>query len=356
MCGTAVRVGWPQFDRSYKQSANPQKKMLLYLTLIAVAALFAWYKYTSRPIMTMNPKNKVVVVTGAAGGNIKFFSDLKTGLGSDLTRRLIKMGAKVIACDISIDHLKKNLPDDPNIAFFELDVTKPDQIAECVKFTGECLQKWNQKHLFGLVNNAGIARTREQKYVAPMVELDDNEMLGVFGVNIFGVIRCTNAFYPLMSQNFVKQEKESSIIVNIASLAGLFAGPFFNYYTATKFAVVGYSDSLRRELKHSGVRVSAIEPGFTDTNIVNSPPHNSSSPFAEIVRNGLQKAKERMIHPMQHPSKVTDAIVSCLFASNETTPAHIIVSFQSSQFNCYRLSNGARESSFSLLLICHTNG
>jgi NAD(P)-dependent dehydrogenase (short-subunit alcohol dehydrogenase family) len=288
--------------------------MLFYFIVAAVGLLFVLYKYTTRTIMTMDPNNKVIVVTGAAGG-----------LGSDLTKRLIKMGSKVIACDISMDLLKKSLPDDPNIAFFELDVTNTEQIGQCVKFTRECLKKWNQKYLFGLVNNAGIARTKQQKYVAPLVELDDNEMLGVFGVNIFGVIRCTNAFYPLMSQNFVKQEKESSIIVNIASLAGLFAGPFFNYYTATKFAVVGYSDSLRRELKYAGIRVSAIEPGFTDTAIVNSPPHNDNSPFSEIVKKGLMRAKERMIYPLQSPSAVTDAIVTCLFASNETTPAHVRV-------------------------------
>ncbi len=246
-------------------------------------------------------------------------------MGSDLVKRLIKSHCKVIACDIKMELLQKTFDAHPNLALFEMDVTNVEHINNAVTFTKEQLKKWNQTHLFGLVNNAGIARTVNQKFMAPLVELNDQEMLGVFGVNIFGVIRCTNAFYPLMKHTIGQWEEESPIVVNIASLAGKWAGPWFNYYTATKFAVVGYSDSLRRELKYAGVRVSCIEPGFTDTAIVKLTGADSSSVFGDIMAKARLSAMDKLILPLQPVYRVTDAICSCLFASNDTTPAHVTV-------------------------------
>jgi short-subunit dehydrogenase len=219
-----------------------------------------------------------------------------------------------------------NTGNDTNLAFIIMDVTDPSSIATAVTKTQEQLKKWNITHLFGLVNNAGIAHTREMKYVKALVELPDSEMLGMFGVNIFGVIRCTNAFYPLMKQHFNERnikDDDASIIVNIASMAGLIAGPYFSYYTATKFAVVGYSDSLRRELRHAGIRVTCIEPGFTATAIVEVPSEYDPTPFAEDIKSTWEFYQSRAIEPMMKPSQISEGTISAIFASQETTPAHI---------------------------------
>ncbi|KAL0484715.1 retinol dehydrogenase [Acrasis kona] len=289
--------------------------LLLSFVFFLVAAVVG-YNIWTRPVQNIDPNGKVVVVTGAAGG-----------LGSDLTRRLLKMGAKVIAHDIKMEALQKQFPgSNPNLEFFACDISELSQVEALATFTKECLKKWNTPYLFCLVNMAGIARTFNQKFIAPMVSLNDAEMLGVFGVNIFAMIRCTNALYPLMKHNFTEnKDKESPIIVNIASLAGIVAPPFFNYYTATKFAAVGYSDSLRRELAHAGVRVSCIKPGFADTNIVTLKPHDPDCVnFGPIVQRNLNR-KTADFGGLMKPSKVTDAIVTCMFSSNETYPVHYIV-------------------------------
>jgi short-subunit dehydrogenase len=73
------------------------------------------------------------------------------------------------------------------------------------------------------------------------------------------------------------------VVVNVASVAGLLGIPYGSYYSATKFSVVGYSDSLRRELQSVGVRVACLEPGFAKTNILHMPKFSKTSEFAKYV-------------------------------------------------------------------------
>lgn len=124
-----------------------------------------------------------------------------------------------------------------------LDVRDPKSVADALGL----IQK-ESGTLHGLVNNAGIA-------VAGPVEalsLEDWELQ--FDTNFFGLIRLTQACLPLIRES-------KGRVVNISSISGKMASPFLGPYASSKYAVEALSDSLRRELKPFGVKVSVIEPG-----------------------------------------------------------------------------------------------
>src|SRR5580698_5122894 len=76
-----------------------------------------------------------------------------------------------------------------------------------------------------------------------------------FEVNFFGVVRVSSAVLPGMI------EKKQGLVINIGSLAGLFGLPYQGLYSASKFAIEGYSESLRMELQNTGVKVTVLNPG-----------------------------------------------------------------------------------------------
>ena len=106
-----------------------------------------------------------------------------------------------------------------------------------------------------LVNNAGytLMGAAEETSVA--------EAKAQFETNFFGVVRMVNAVLPVM------RKAGAGKIVNIGSLAGITAIPFGGFYTASKFAIEGYSEALWHELRPLGISVSVIEPGFVHTAI-----------------------------------------------------------------------------------------
>jgi NAD(P)-dependent dehydrogenase (short-subunit alcohol dehydrogenase family) len=130
-----------------------------------------------------------------------------------------------------------------------LDVTKQDSVEAAVKEITKA-----GTGLYGVVNNAGIT------LAGPLLSFSDAEMMEQFQVNIFGIHRVTRACFPLLLQS-------KGRIVMISSDSGFYATPFFGPYCASKFAVEGYSDSLRREMQLLDIKVILIEPGEINTPI-----------------------------------------------------------------------------------------
>ncbi len=104
-----------------------------------------------------------------------------------------------------------------------------------------------------LVNNAGVATNKD------FVSNKDEEIDEMVGVNLLGLMFCTKAFLPKMI------ERKSGIVVNISSGAGKKGFPGLAAYCATKFGVIGFTESLAQEVEGKGVRVYAICPGATET-------------------------------------------------------------------------------------------
>ncbi len=187
--------------------------------------------------MTEHGDAKTVLVSGAS-----------RGIGRHCALALEQAGFHVLAGVRSTGavHALKALSKD-RMQPVQLDITSADSIAALkAELAGRPLD--------GVVNNAGMAVLR------PLEFLPIEELRREFDVNLFGHIAVLQAVLPGL-------RAAKGRVVNISSISGFIGFPFFGAYAASKFAMEGMSDALRRELRGTGVSVSVIQPGNIDTGI-----------------------------------------------------------------------------------------
>ncbi|KAG9477283.1 hypothetical protein GDO78_002595 [Eleutherodactylus coqui] len=187
-------------------------------------------------------------------GKYVFITGCDSGFGNLLAQRLHKKGFSVIAACLTekgSDELKACTSQ--NLKTVVLNVTNAESIDNAVTYVAE---ETGSKGLYGLVNNAGRATP-----IGPTDWLDMEDFHKVLNVNLIGLIEVTIKFLPLL-------KKGSGRIVNVASVMGrlAFGG---GGYCLSKCGVESFSDSLRRDMQHFGVKVSIIEPGFFKTGVTN---------------------------------------------------------------------------------------
>lgn len=191
-------------------------------------------------------KDKVAVITGGGGD----------GIGNALVRALAQVGTHVAFCDIST--VEKTLEETKHLPVRIYGEYADMGDKEAIKgFAKNVLREFG--HIDILINNAGIA-TGDRSYE----ELTAEDFEKITNVNYWGVIRCTEAFYPSLIG------RPESAIVNISSTQGILAAPFLVPYCTTKFAVRGFSDSLRVEHQIRGIKnltIHTVHPGAVATNI-----------------------------------------------------------------------------------------
>lgn len=196
---------------------------------------------------------KVIVVTGAS-----------SGIGALTAEMLSEQGACVILAGRSEQRLIEvgsRLKGAHELAL--LDVREPEQVKS---FFHRTLGKHGKIDV--LVNNAGFG-IFESFLNTPEEQFED-----MMDVNYMGIVRCTQAVLPGML------ERGSGQIVNIASMAGKIGSAKSTAYSASKHAVLGLTNSLRQELRGTGITVSAVNPGPIDT-----PFFNLADPSGGYVKN-----------------------------------------------------------------------
>jgi len=206
-------------------------------------------------------RNHVAAITGAG-----------SGMGRELAIHLAKMGCDVALSDINPEQLaatKQLLANyDVNVTMTVLDVSDN----KAVEAWADSVMSDYGKVNF-IFNNAGVAlySTVEGSSIS--------ELEWVMNINFWGVVYGTKAFLPLI-KNSVKKSQfgEHGHIINISSLFGLTAQPSQSAYNSSKFAVRGFTESLRQELniQNCGVSATCIHPGGIKTNIANSARGNES--------------------------------------------------------------------------------
>ncbi|MBO6666588.1 SDR family oxidoreductase [Parvibaculum sp.] len=190
---------------------------------------------------------KSVVVTGVS-----------TGIGHAAAKVLAQKGFHVFGSvrkEADAERLKKELGDRFTPLIF--DVTDEAAIRRAAEEVRAALKG---ETLAGLVNNAGIAVS------GPLIEVDPDDFRKQMDVNVTGPFLVTQAFAPLLGTD-KSLKGEPGRIVNISSVGGIRAMPFIGPYAASKFAIEGFSEALRRELMLFGIRVVVIGPGPVKTAI-----------------------------------------------------------------------------------------
>ncbi|MFX5103406.1 SDR family oxidoreductase [Acinetobacter baumannii] len=199
-------------------------------------------------------KNKVAAVTGAG-----------SGIGQAIAIALAKQGCHLALSDISETGLAKTVellaPYSVKVTTQKVDVAKRDEVATWAKAV---VDEHGQVNL--IFNNAGVAIGS----TAEGVSYEDLEWL--IGINFWGVVYGTKEFLP-----YLKQCGDGHII-NISSMFGLTAQPTQSAYNASKFAVRGFTESLRQELdmQNAGVSATCVHPGGIRTNIAKAARMNNS--------------------------------------------------------------------------------
>jgi NAD(P)-dependent dehydrogenase (short-subunit alcohol dehydrogenase family) len=185
-------------------------------------------------------------------GRTAFVSGAASGIGRAVAQRLAAHGCPLAIADQDEDGLGQTaeLLGTPVLAR-KLDVC--DRQAQ-MAFAAE-VAEWAPTPLGMVFNNAGVATS--QGIAEGSVEDDE----WVVGINFGGVVNGTRAFLPILLQ------QDSGVIVNTSSVFGLVGIPFQSAYCASKFAVRGFTESLRHELRGTGVHAVTVHPGGVKTNI-----------------------------------------------------------------------------------------
>ncbi len=191
--------------------------------------------------------DRAIVVTGAS-----------TGIGHAIASKAASEGAHVFASvrkPADADRLRAELGARVTPVLFDV-VDEAAVRAGAAQVAGVL----GKKRLFGLVNNAGIA------VAGPLLHLDAEEISKQMDVNLVGVHRVTQAFAPLLGADPDREGKPGRIVM-MSSVGGRNGSPMVGPYAASKFALEGYSQSLRRELMLHGVDVIVVGPGAIATPI-----------------------------------------------------------------------------------------
>ena len=192
----------------------------------------------------MNPRplaGRPVMITGAA-----------SGIGRSLAQRLSRSGSPVAIADLDEAGLKNTADSLPGPVLTRvLDVR---DAADQHRFAAE-VREWLTAPLAAVFNNAGVA------VASSVLDADPGDDEWLRQINFDGVVNGTRAFLPIL----VGQDE--GVIVNTSSVFGLVGMPYQSAYCASKFAVRGFTEALRQELRRTGVRAVTVHPGGIRTNI-----------------------------------------------------------------------------------------
>jgi len=249
-----------------------------------------------------------VLITGALGG-----------FGMLTVKQLVADGHSIVGTSRDISGRNKTKTaeiEGLGTRVVEMDVTDDASVARGVEA--------GNRHLGGidvLINNAGVGVLGLTEAFTP------DDVKRVFEINVFGVHRVTRAVLPAMRQ------ASRGLIINISSLLGRIAIPFYGPYNASKWALEGLTENYRVEVSQSGVEVCLVEPGGYPTTFIDNLLRPSDTDrtktygsMGEMVQPFLENFEKALAaNPSQDPQNVARAIAALIAQPHGTRPFRTIV-------------------------------
>ena len=243
----------------------------------------------------------VAVVTGSSTGN-----------GFETSLLLAKNGFYTYATMRNIDKStrikeiakKDSLP----LEVLQLDVTDDKSVTDAINVISN-----RQGRIDVLVNNAGY------EHHGAVEELSIEEIKTQFETNFFGAVRVMKAVLPMM------RKQRSGTIVNVSSIGGKIGVPLNSAYVGSKFALEGFSESMKYELEGFGIKVILIEPGAVNTNYLENSRQaqkamNPDSPYAELSKMVSEGVRERFKETSSSsPMQVAEVILTAIKSEKPNT-------------------------------------
>lgn len=214
----------------------------------------------------MNFQDKVIIVTGAAGG-----------IGKEVVKKVVSGGAKVVLVDLNkeaIESVQSELQlTQDNSLVVQTDVSNEENVKNYVEQT---IAKFGR--IDGFVNNAGVEGPAK-----PIEEITEKEFDFVYGINVKGVLLGLKHVLPVMKQ------QNAGSIVNTSSVAGLTGAPSMVLYNSSKHAVMGINKVAALEAAAYNVRVNTVNPGVINTQMMRNIEANVSED-AEAAKHAYNDA------------------------------------------------------------------
>ncbi|MEY8444724.1 SDR family oxidoreductase [Enterococcus ratti] len=241
----------------------------------------------------MKLANKIVLVTGSSGG-----------LGAQICYEAAKQGAIVITCARRVSLINEVKEECRRLSqkkayAFSVDMSDPASVDELYE---QVMREVGRIDV--LVNNAGFGIFED------FLKVDLAKAYDMFEVNVLGMLALTQKVAIDMA------ERRQGHIINIASMAGKIATAKSTIYSATKFAVLGFSNALRLELKPLGVAVTTVNPGPVATEFFNraDPSGNYLEKVGQLVLEPEKLAKT-IVRTMNHPKREVNRPILFEFAA-----------------------------------------
>lgn len=238
-----------------------------------------------------------------------FISGCSTGFGRELAQQTIARGFNVVVTARNPDSIADLVNGHDNALAVALDVTDQASIDSAVR---AALEKFGTVDV--LVNNAGYG------YQSSVEEGVEQDIRAQFDANVFGLFALTRAVLPTM------RKARRGHVINITSVAGLIGFAASGYYSASKHAVEGWSDSLATETAPLGIKVTCVEPGPFRTDWAGRSLHQTPSTlpdYADTAAARMKTTSENSGTQKGDPARAASAMIE--IAGSDNPPRHLVM-------------------------------
>jgi NAD(P)-dependent dehydrogenase (short-subunit alcohol dehydrogenase family) len=250
-------------------------------------------------------------MTNKKAPKVWFITGANRGFGLEIARVVMQSGDLVVATARNLDQLLAILGlETTQLLPLRVDVTDQDSIRAAITLA---IKKFTKIDI--LVNNAGYGQ------LGAFEEISSQAIEEQFSTNVFGLMNVTREVLPFM------RKQKSGHIFNFSSAAGLKGGNRYSVYAASKFAVVGFSESLAEELKNFGIQITCVEPGYFRTDFLDLSSLRFGTQPVEEYEGTSKKFKINLSAANRaqagDPMKLAKAIIT--LAQSDNPPLHFPV-------------------------------
>lgn len=247
-----------------------------------------------------------------ANQKVWFVTGSNKGIGAAIVKEALAEGYKVVAGARKTQEAELNLGTHPNLHIIQLDICDDEQVRKAVAMT---MEKFGRIDV--LVNNAGYG------LMGYFEEMSEATIRRQIETNLFGTMKITRAILPIM------REQKSGFVVTVSSTSGIRAVGGGAVYSASKFALEGWSEGMNIDMKPFGIRFMLLEPGAFRTDFANA---DTSMQLPDLQVEGYREAREAMANVFSSmngtqagdPAKLAKGLVKVV--NSEDAPVRLLIS------------------------------
>jgi len=249
----------------------------------------------------MNSDKKVWFITGS-----------NKGIGAAIAKEALAQGYNVVAATRKTEEAEQNLGSHPNLLIVKLDISNDQQVENAVKAT---MDRFGRIDV--LVNNAGYG------LLGYFEEMSEDSIRSQFETNVFGTMKLTRAILPIM------RTQKSGFVVTVSSTSGIRVVAGGSVYSASKFALEGWSEGMNIDMKPFGIRFMLLEPGAFRTDFANE---NASMQLPDLQVEAYNEARENLANVFRtmngtqsgDPAKLAKGLIKVV--NSEDAPVRLLIS------------------------------